>query len=177
VVVHLHIANLVDGALVDDVQLPVEGRFIKAFIKRLKEQLAHLRLTGPGGLSQRTVVSGHVTPTDDLHLFFGKYPLKDMAGAVAFRCFRRGKDHGNAVPPRFRQLKAKLCTDLAQKGIRHLYQNAGAVTGIGFAADSATVVQVKQNGQGLFQYLVGFFPFDVGHKTDTAGIMLELGIV
>jgi len=44
--------DLVGGALVDDVQLAVEGLLVQAAFRALEEQLAHLWLAGLGGVPQ-----------------------------------------------------------------------------------------------------------------------------
>jgi len=64
-----------------------------------------------------------------------------------------------------------------QKGIRHLYEDAGAVSRIGLTAAGAAMVEVKEDRQRLADDLVGFFPFDIYHEADTTGIMFELRIV
>ena len=166
-----------DGPLIDQIQLTVEGILIKPGVARLQKQLAHHRLSRPGGIPQGTVIGRHIAPADDLHPFFSNDPLHDMTGTVALGCLGRGEQHRNTVFTRLRQTYAQRGTDLAQEGVRHLQQDTGSVTGIMFAANSAAVVKVGQNGQCLLHNIVRLFPFDVCHKTNTTGIVLKRGIV
>ena len=177
VVVHFRIADLMDGALIGNVELTVEGSLIKALVNRLQEQLTHQRLTGLGSITQRRVVSGHITPAKDMQLFLMQNPLKDMTGAVALCGLWRGKHHGNAVLTLFRQFYTQRPADLAQKTVRHLQQDTGAVTGIMLTADRTAVVQIGQDSQRLLHDIMGLFPLDIGDKTNTTGIMLKPGIV
>ena len=61
--------------------------------------------------------------------------------------------------------------------MRHLHQDASAVARVGFAAAGAAVVEVDQDGEGVADDFVGFAAFDVDHKADPAGIVLELRVV
>ena len=100
-----------------------------------------------------------------------------MLGGAALGGLGGGEEHGDAVVPGFRQFDARGGADLAEEGVGHLDQDAGAVAGIVFAADCAAVIEVRQDGNGLLHDLVGLLPLDVGDEADAAGVMLELGIV
>ena len=66
---------------------------------------------------------------------------------------------------------------LAQEPVRDLQEDAGAVTGVRFAAAAATVVEVHQDVEGLTDEAVGGGPLQVGDEADAAGAVVEGGIV
>ncbi len=174
--IHTGVADLMDGTLIDDIQLAVEGQLV-AGSTRCQKQLAHHRFARLGGITKGGVIGRHIAPAQQLDPLFLQDPLHHMAGAVAVRSVGRGKDHGHPVAAGLGQFDSQRGADLAQKTIRHLQQNTCAVTGIGFAANRTAMIQVSQNGQGLPDDLMGGIPFDIGNKTNTTGIVLELGIV
>ena len=61
--------------------------------------------------------------------------------------------------------------------MRHLHQNPRPVSGVGFAAAGAPVVEVQQDCQCLLDNFVGFVTLHVYNKSDSASIVLELRIV
>src|SRR3989338_309113 len=61
--------------------------------------------------------------------------------------------------------------------MRNLDQNTGAIPRISLTAASTAVAQIQKDGQCLIYDFVGFFAFDIDHKSNAAGIMLKGGIV
>src|SRR6266545_3924545 len=64
-----------------------------------------------------------------------------------------------------------------EEGMRHLDQDAGAVSRIDVAAAGAAVHQVLQHRQGLAYDRVGLSALDVHHEADAAGVVLVGGVV
>ena len=177
VLVNSGTANLVGCPLVDNIELAVEGLLITTRKRALEEQLPNHRLALPGSISQRRVVGRYVTPAEDFNTFLNQDFFQDMAGAVTFGRFRRGKDHADSVVERCRQSDAKRRTDRTKVAVRHLQKNPGTVSGIRFTAAGAAVVQIDKNLQRLTDDFVGLFPFNVDNEADAAGIVLKLRIV
>jgi len=61
--------------------------------------------------------------------------------------------------------------------MRWLDQNSGAVARIGFATASASVIEVKQDLQGLLNNRMGFATLNVDDEANAAGFVFELRIV
>ena len=59
----------------------------------------------------------------------------------------------------------------------NLQQDPGAVSAFLVSALRAAMVQVFQNLQGIVDDAVGFFPFNIYNKTDTAGIMFKRRVI
>ena len=75
-----------------------------------------------------------------------------------------------------RQLDAECAALLAQKRIRDLDEDAGAVASDGIGADSTAVLQVLQNCECVLDQLVRSVAFEVGNEPHTAGIVLAARI-
>lgn len=68
-------------------------------------------------------------------------------------------------------------TFAAEKTVRYLHQDAGAVTALGVGSLGSAVLQVFQYRQRIVDRVIGFFPFDIGDDADAAGIVFKLGMV
>ena len=75
------------------------------------------------------------------------------------------------------QGEAQLLRLAGEEGMRDLHQDAGAVTGAWIGADGAAMLQVDQNGESILDDLVRLAALDIGNEADTAGILVERGIV
>ena len=53
-----------------------------------------------------------------------------------------------------------------------LEQNAGAIAGFGIASAGAAVRQIEQHLDSLFYNFVAFVAANVGHESDSAGVVL-----
>ena len=76
-----------------------------------------------------------------------------------------------------RQRDADLDALGAQKLIRHLNQNAGAIAQQRVVTRGAAMHEILKNLQALRHDVMAFDVFDVGHKADTAGIVFKLRVV
>jgi hypothetical protein len=72
---------------------------------------------------------------------------------------------------------ARITTDPPEEFIRHLEEDASAVTGIRFAPAGPAVIEVPKNRQSVSDDNVRLDPMNVNKKTNTTGVMLESGIV
>jgi hypothetical protein len=59
----------------------------------------------------------------------------------------------------------------------NLKKDSGPISGIHLSPGCPAVRQIFQDGQRLPDDLMGFAAFNVDHKTDSAGVMLETGII
>jgi hypothetical protein len=58
-----------------------------------------------------------------------------------------------------------------------LYQDACTIAGIAFAAAGTSVFHVFQNRECIRNNLVVFIAFDIGYKSNSTCIVLEVGAV
>src|SRR5262249_23495198 len=70
-----------------------------------------------------------------------------------------------------------LVTNLRQKGMRCLHENARTVPRVRFATASPTMIKIDEDLDSLPDNLIGFAAFEIDHKAHAAGVMLKLGIV
>ena len=68
-------------------------------------------------------------------------------------------------------------TNRPEEPVGHLEQHAGAVTGVGFAAGSAAMIEITQSREGMIDDLVARLTAQGRYECDTAGIVLEPWIV
>ena len=76
---------------------------------------------------------------------------------------------GSAMP--------SLSHSLAEKRVRHLHEDAGAVAGVLLAAAGAAVLQVEQDLERLADDVVRLAVLQVDDEADAAGIVLVARIV
>ena len=89
----------------------------------------------------------------------------------------REVDEAGAVLAGLGQGDARRLGDFGEKLMRHLDENAGAVTGVGFAAGGATVIEIREHLKGVGDDLVRFAALHIDDEADAAGVMLEGGVV
>ena len=58
-----------------------------------------------------------------------------------------------------------------EKLVRHLHEDARAVAGARIGADRAAMFEIEENGDTVFDGLMGLPPLDVGDETDAARIL------
>ena len=87
----------------------------------------------------------------------------------------RQKYHPDAIFAGRRQSKTQVGGFAGEKFVRDLDQEPGAVASIRIAATCAAVSEVDEDLNPLFDDVVGLLAFDVGHKTNSAGIVLLAG--
>src|SRR6185369_16489577 len=86
-------------------------------------------------------------------------------------------DIPDAVTAGRRQIDAEGIGDFPQKLVGRLNQKAGTVTGIGFAAAGASMLQVDEHLEPALDNRVRALPFDIDDEAHPARVVLEARIV
>ena len=175
--IHRRGADLVMGALADDVEFALERHGIGQFRAATNKHLAYGGFARPGGLSERGIVGRHRAPAEDrlsfrlddlLEAFLQAAPLRDVLGE---------KHQTAAIPALFRQRDPRLFADLLEKAMGHLQQHSRTVAGVGFAAARTAMIEVGQHLERLLQNLVRSTALDVDHEAHAARVVFEPGVV
>ena len=87
------------------------------------------------------------------------------------------EQHADAIGALFGKLESKRAAFADKELMRHLQQQAGAVTCFRIAAACAAMGEVDENLESLLNDVVGLAALDVSYKADAASIMLVLGVV
>jgi hypothetical protein len=97
----------------------------------------------------------------------------DDALVLLPQCFILGQEKlTNAVMAGIRQIKAEAVCFRLEKHMRNLHENPGSVACERVRPYGAAMLEIKQNFQPVLNDLVAFFALDVGHETESAGIVL-----
>ena len=186
--------QLVDGvfgALSDDVQLALETRVRLGIVPRLArdalslskggrlegasaadEHLLEPRFGGDRRCAEQPIVGRDMPPAEQLLPLLADDPLEHAADLFAGCVGMREEDEAGAIEAGGRQRDAERRGNLAQKAVRHLDKDAGAVAGRRFAAARATVQEVDEDAQPLLDDGVRPAAFDVDDEADAAGVVL-----
>ncbi len=170
-------ADLAVGTLADHVELALEVELLGDRRVAPDEHLAHERLAGAGRLAEHAVDGRHGPPADDV-LALGLHQLLELLldlaahGRVAWQ-----EDDAAAVLAGRGQGYAGLAANVLVEGVGHLDEDPGAVAGIDLAATGASVVEVLQDLDGLFEDPVGLASLDVYDEADATGVVLEARVV
>ena len=166
-------ADRVFRTLADHVELALEGQIIAQLRAAAHEQLAHEGFAGAGRGAQRTVVGGQVAPAENLLSFLGDDLLDQGLAVPALAGIGRQRQHAEPVLAGGGQLDAQLDGHRLQKVVGNLYQDAGAVPGIGLSAAGTAVIEIQQNLESAADDVVGALALHVGQEADAAGVVLE----
>ena len=172
------VADLVGGALADDVELALEGHLVVEALAAADEDLRHHRLVGPGPAAERAVFGGDLAPAEDALPLLADDLLQGLlaeppVGGVG----PRQVDHSDAVGARLGQLRPLAVEGFAEEAVRDLQQHAGAVAGVGLGAAGAPVVEAAEHLDGVLDDAVAAPALDVGYEADPAGVVLVPRIV
>ena len=145
------------------------------------EELAEGRHDAERGRAEDRGVGGDVAPPEDREALLGG-DLLDAGHLRGDLLLVPGQERGaDGVGVLRRELDAELGRHLAQEGIRHLHEDAGAVAGVRLRARGTTVLEVAQSGQCLGHDVVAGDAGqgrDEGHATRivlVAGVVEPLG--
>ncbi len=160
------------GGLADDVELALQRIGHDHVGATADEDLPDHRLLGAHGRRHRHLrIHRHIAPPEQ-HLALGLDRARELLLAGQARRVLLGQeDHAHAVFARRWQFDALYRHLGAVELVGNLDQDAGAVAHQLVGADGATVVEVGQDAQALLDDAVGALALDVGHETDTAGIV------
>ncbi len=120
---------------------------------------------------------GTSPPAEHLLALFADDRLEQRANLLAGRFRMREKNEPGAVAAGGRQREAEGRRHLAQKPVRHLHEDAGAVAGRRLAAAGAAMQEVDQDAQPLLDNGVRTAALDVDDEADAAGIVLVRRVV
>ena len=165
------------GRFADDVQLALQRIGHQHITAPANEHLADDRLAQAHGRRHgQRGIHRHIAPAQQ-HLAFGGNGAFQLLHAGLARGLLFGqKNHAHAVFAGRGQLHALAGHFGAVEGIGDLNQQPGTIAHQRVGPHSAPVVQVLQNLQALRHDGVGSTAFQVGDKTDTAGIVLGIGV-
>ena len=167
--------------LPDDVELPLEPclgvRTVATAAAAADEHLPYGRLALTGGLAERGVVGWDVPPAEQGLRFLRHDPRHKRFDAGAFVHPAWQEQHADAVLPGGRQREPERGGLPAQELVGYLQQQSGAVAGVRLAPACPAMQQVERHFERLVDELVRADTLDVDHETDTAGVMLEPGVV
>ncbi len=165
------------GPLANHVELALECHVIGQPGVAPDESLLDKRLPCPRRRAQGGIVGRHNAPAQKLLPFLDHDVLEQGLASAALIGIARQENHRHPVIAQRRQLDFFVAGDLLEKSVRHLHEDARPIAGIGFATTSPAVVQIDEDGQGIANDFVRFFPLDIDHKPHPAGIVLELRVV
>src|SRR6185295_12163284 len=155
-------ADLVVGALADDVEPALEFVLVDGVGPAADEHLANERLRGLGRLAQHGVV-GRYGARAEIDLSFGlHYAGEDFFDLAALRRIARHEDVAGGIHAGLRQIDARVfLRDLLEEGVRQLDEDAGAVAGVDLAAARTAVIEVLEDLDALFDDGVRLLALDV----------------
>jgi len=167
----------VAGGLADDVELALERVLVHVPRSAGDEHLADHRLDFLRALRKARIAGRHVAPAEQ-HLSFRGNRALDLLLARHPRCrLLRQEHHADAVLPDRGQRDAQLAARAAQKGVRQLDQDAGAVALQRIGAGGAAVRQVPQDLQPLRNDLVRLPALDLRDEAEAARVVFVNGVV
>ena len=133
---------------------------------------------GFGGPHRRAhfhrLIHGHVAPAEHHLAFLFDHAFELLLAGLAGGGLPRQKDHANAIVAGRREFDSERCHFFTIKRIRNLNQNARTVTAQGIGTDGAAMIKIVKDEQSIFNDLVRYMSLDIGHKADTAGVVLGI---
>ncbi len=160
-------------AFADDVERPFEPLGVVSGGRR-DEDLFEGRSDGSGRPPDAVEPRRHHAPAQHRPPFLGGDGFDNAVQGGGGGGVVGQEDQPGAVVARWRQVEGER---RAEERVGHLQEDAGAVAGTGVGAAGAAVFQVDQEVQGLAHDVVRLPPFDMGHETDAAGVVLVTGPV
>jgi hypothetical protein len=127
--------------------------------------------------AERGLVDGHVAPSDQALTGAEDLVFEDLLAAAAIVAIAGQEDQPHAVAAGLGQIDVSGLTRALEELVRHLQQDAGAVTGERIATARAAVHQVEQNIDALLDDIVRGLSLDVRNETDAAGVVLMARVV
>ncbi len=176
-VVQLELAHRMFDPLADHEQLAFKAILVGHIGALADEDLAHHGLGILGGLSQALVVPGHIPPAQENLSFFVDNPGDSGFAGQPTVVGLGQEDVAAGVTAELRQADAQLGRLRTQQGVGQLQQNPGPVPQQGVVTGRATVIQIFQDLQTLFNDPVALLVFDMGHETDAASVLFVDRIV
>jgi len=143
-------------------------------VRRRDDELAQPGLDTRRGGPDGGGVDRHVPPRQQVEPLVPHDALDRAHRLVTGAGLLREEGRADRVGPGRRQRHVEHAP---QQRVGHLGQDAGAVTGRRVAARGTSVVEVAQRGEPLAEHLVAAAAVHVHDEGDTAGVVLEGGVV
>jgi hypothetical protein len=109
--------------------------------------------------------------------FFTDDPFQGLLALSALLAVVRKKDQAAPVFPRPWKGKPGFTRHTVEKPVRQLYQDPGAVAGVGLAAARSPVHQVLQHRERLLHNGTRNSPLNVHHKAHAARVVFLCRII
>src|SRR5271165_6973588 len=136
------------------------------------KDLPHHRLDRLHAFAKDGIVDGHVAPAEHAEALRRDDLLDDLVNLTARRGVARHEELADRIVTRLRQVDAELGAFGGEERMRDLGQHAAAVAETRICAHSAAMVEIAQDLQAFFENVVRLAVLHIGHKADTAGIVL-----
>lgn len=169
------LADSVLRPLANDIELPLELRFIEAVAG--DEQLPHEGLGAARHGTDRIALDRHIAPTQEPRALLADNSGNQRLALLPPIGLRREKQHPDTIFPSGRQAHPDIAGGSLEKVVRHLQQNPGAVSRAGVATLRSSVTEAFKDLQPLLHNRMGFLALDVDDKADAAGVLLLLRVV
>ena len=108
--------------------------------------------------------------------FFGR-TIENVAAFFAQSYLARKENGSHAIPAVGRQMKTQPNRFVKEKFMRYLYQDARSITRVSFTPTGTTMLHILKNSECICNMLVRFVTFNIGNKTDTAGIVFKRRVI
>ena len=141
------------------------------------EDLADHRLRVAGDLAQRAVVGRHVAPAQHAEFFPPDGRRQQLLALPAHCRAPREEQHRHAISPGSRDCEAQPVGLGGEELVGHLQENAGPVAGRFVGPRGPAVHEVQQHLLAMLDHRMIAGARDIDNRTNTAGIVLPLGIV
>ena len=176
--------DLMLDALPRDVQLAFEAQPVRLRIgvegevlAAADEQVLEDRLRGDCTRAQEAIVGRYLAPAEQLQVLFLQDRDDERLDRAALRTVARQEDQSGAILPGLWQLNAERARHPAEKAVRHLNQDPGAVPGVGLAPAGAAVQQIDEQLQPLRDDGMGAPALHVDDEANAARVVLVPWIV
>ena len=103
--------------------------------------------------------------------------LEEVEAAFEQLLFAGQEHHPDAVLPLGGQFLTLLGQLTGEELVGYLYEDAGSVAAVRFAAAGAAVLHVDEHREGVTDQLVGGFAVQVGDEAGTTGVRFGVGNV
>ena len=119
-------------------------------------------------------VHRNATPEQQGHASLGAALLKDATRILNAALILREEEHGHAVIALSGQDLTALLRLFAEKMMRHLEEDAGAVAGVLLQARAATVLQINEYRKSIIQNLMALLSMKISERANAARVVFKL---
>ena len=174
---HVRIADRFLRHLSDNEELSLEILLVLDALAAADKDLPHHRLGFPRQRADDFVVDGQVAPAQQQLALLPDDVLEQGDTPPARFGILRKKNQARAIFLNAGQLDADLAALAREKIVRHLHEDARAVSGLFVAPARAAVREVDEDLQGLVNDIVGFCALQVADEAHAAGVALVARVI